>query len=431
MVAYVCGWVPVHRCNVACVNKYGIPLYDWSVTLRQCDIAASIKPPIRVNGKRHSVSQTSVQRQNVTFTLPPLPVTEDPLGFFSNLGSGTTISYLSYSGHSLIQTSKSDFDVDEFLAMVNEGLNAMILYAPWFSKLLSIARGNTTVLGALQGMGQIHYTGASLNPEDEGWAAEQEIPVTVNQFPSYGLWCPTADLPTRTRTGVICYNGNSRLPRLPLAEKGILPGMRVIKGIDCKFIPTKGLDHTHLDGDAEQRAQGGQLFDLFVPAEADNCPHPSVRNRPDGHITGDLFEETQPGLYCFRGRNDDWIRTGKYFSFCDTKSIEDHVLFSCADLVQNCVIVGHYKPGVVLFVEPIQPVNFPEDEGVLKAVIIDRIAGFNSRLIVHERIESTLQIVPVKSGSLPRTTEKGNIRRKAVEDEHSIILKEIYTHLEV
>jgi hypothetical protein len=124
----------------------------------------------------------------------------------------------------------------------------------------------------------------------------------------------------------------------PLAEKGILPGMRVIKGIDCKFIPTKGLDHTRLDGDAEQRAQGGQLFDLFVPAEADNCPHPSVRNRPDGHITGDLFEETQPGLYCFRkrgcisfflsepestigGRNDDWIRTGKYFSFCDTKYV--------------------------------------------------------------------------------------------------------------
>jgi hypothetical protein len=55
MAAYLCGWVPVYRCIVACVNKYRIPLYDWSVTLRQCDIAASINPPIRVNGKRHSV----------------------------------------------------------------------------------------------------------------------------------------------------------------------------------------------------------------------------------------------------------------------------------------------------------------------------------------------------------------------------------------
>jgi hypothetical protein len=49
-----------------------IPQYDSSVTMRQCDIAASINPPIRVNWKRHSVSQTSVQRQNVTFTLPHL-----------------------------------------------------------------------------------------------------------------------------------------------------------------------------------------------------------------------------------------------------------------------------------------------------------------------------------------------------------------------
>jgi hypothetical protein len=83
--------------------------------------------------------------------------------------------------------------------MVNEGLNAMILYAPWFSKLLSIARGNVTVLGALQGMGQIHYTGASLNPEDEGWAVEQGIPVTVNQVLLYGLWCAAADINSNRR----------------------------------------------------------------------------------------------------------------------------------------------------------------------------------------------------------------------------------------
>jgi hypothetical protein len=76
--------------------------------------------------------------------------------------------------------------------------------------------------------------------------------------------------------------------------------MRVLNGVNCKFIPTRGLDHTDLDADSEQRSQGGRLFDLFLPAEADNCPHPSIRNRPDGHITGDLFEEVKPGLYCFR-----------------------------------------------------------------------------------------------------------------------------------
>lgn len=70
--------------------------------------------------------------------------------------------------------------MDEFLAMVAEGLNAMVLYAPWFSKLLNIARSNPDVLSALRNMGQIQYTGASLNPDDESWSTEQNIPVTVS-----------------------------------------------------------------------------------------------------------------------------------------------------------------------------------------------------------------------------------------------------------
>jgi hypothetical protein len=91
------------------------------------------------------------------------------------------MSYLTWSGHCLVQTSKPDFEVDEFLAMVqNEGLNTMILYAPWFSKLVNMARGNPVVLDALKGMGQINYTGAALNPDDELWATEQGIQLTVN-----------------------------------------------------------------------------------------------------------------------------------------------------------------------------------------------------------------------------------------------------------
>lgn len=43
-----------------------------------------------------------------------------------------------------------------------------------------------------------------------------------------------------------------------------------------------------------------QLYDLFLPLTALNCPHPKVRNRPDGHVTGDLFEEVRPGYYAFR-----------------------------------------------------------------------------------------------------------------------------------
>jgi hypothetical protein len=55
-------------------------------------------------------------------------------------------------------------------------------------------------------------------------------------------------------------------------------------------------------------------------------------------------------------------------------------------------------------VEPIQPIDSAKAESVLKTAILERIADFNSRLIRHERINSALQIVSVRAGSLPRTT---------------------------
>ncbi|KAJ7097225.1 acetyl-CoA synthetase-like protein [Mycena belliarum] len=334
------------------------------------------------------------------------PLMVNNIGSFGNVGSATTMSYLSWSGHCLVQTSKPDFDVNEFLAMVNEeGLNCMILYAPWLSKLLKLARSDPVVLSALKGMGQIHYTGAALNPDDEAWAMDQDIPITSIYSTTECAACLVS----------------------PLGVKGVLSAMCMLEGINCKFIPVSGMDRTDLDGDSEKRSKGGQLFDLFVPAEADNCPHPSVRNRPDGHITGDLFEEAGPGLYYFRGRNDDWIRTGKHLVFCDTKSIEDNVLATCADLIHNTVVVGHYKPVIVLFVEPLQPITSLEEENTLKATILKRTGDFNSRLFVHEQINSPDQIFPLPIGSLSRTTEKGNIRRKAVEDEYAASLDEIYS----
>jgi hypothetical protein len=102
-----------------------------------------------------------------------------------------------------------------------------------------------------------------------------------------------------------------------------LPAMRIIPGIKCELIPIRHVNKTDLDTVHEGRFVGGQMFDVFIPEDAPNCPVPSVRNRPNGHITGDLFEEVKPGYYAFRGRNDDWIRTGKHLSFCDTKYVAD------------------------------------------------------------------------------------------------------------
>lgn len=141
------------------------------------------------------------------------------------------------------------------------------------------------------------------------------------------------------------------------------------------------------------------------------------------------------------------------------RSIEDNVLKLCADMVSNCAVVGHLKPAPVLFVEPVVD---DTDGDTLKREIIKRTAAFNERLFAHERITSPDCIVVVPRGNLPRTSvridhfiarrfadqfligkgkhsvsaflyscqfssdEIAHFRRKAVEDEHSKILAEIY-----
>ena len=67
------------------------------------------------------------------------------------------------------------------------------------------------------------------------------------------------------------------------------------------------------------------------------------------------------------------------------------------------------------------------DSEELKEEIIGRMAEFNSRRYVHERIASTKHIIVVERGTLPRTATKGNIRRRAIEDQYKELLDSIYT----
>jgi hypothetical protein len=79
--------------------------------------------------------------------------------------------------------------------------------------------------------------------------------------------------------------------------------------------------------------------------------------------------------------------------------------------VDNTIVVGHYKPCIVLFVEPIQPITSSEEEAAFKATILKRTADFNSRLFAHEQINSPAQVICVAAGSLPRTTVRGFVHR--------------------
>ena len=89
-----------------------------------------------------------------------------------------------------------------------------------------------------------------------------------------------------------------------------------LEGTSYTFLPVEFDDEPSTSSGAPQGSTN-HLLELVVLSDSDNCPDISLRYA-DGHFhTGDLFLEAGPGKYLFRGRNNDWIKTGG--GKCDSK----------------------------------------------------------------------------------------------------------------
>ena len=105
------------------------------------------------------------------------------------------------------------------------------------------------------------------------------------------------------------------------------------------------------------------------------------------------------------------------------RAIEDNVQLACGSVIEECVVVGTGRPSPVLFVEPV----VCDDAEKLKKGIIRKTGPlFHARRYLHERITSTNMVVVVPRQTLPRTSIKGNIWRKAVEEAYKDVLDWIY-----
>jgi long-subunit acyl-CoA synthetase (AMP-forming) len=162
---------------------------------------------------------------------------------------------------------------------------------------------------------------------------------------------------------------------------------------------------------------------MVVLPDSPDCPDPKLRKADGNFHTGDMFQQVGEGKYLYRGRDDDWIKTLNALR-CDTKSIEDNVRATCGPLISEVVVVGSHRPSPAMFVEPSPSCTLSDDK--LKTEIIRKTRAFHARRYMHERITSTKMIVIVERGSLPRTTTKGNVRRKAVEEKYKNILDGIF-----
>ncbi|KAF7336547.1 putative amp-CoA ligase [Mycena sanguinolenta] len=314
------------------------------------------------------------------------------IGSLAHVGSFMAFVSAVYAGFTTVQTSSMNMPIAELLDLIKTcGLNRVALYAPFLSRYIKDAQNDPAVLSALQSCRQILHTGVSLNAEDENWAYENGLPITS----MYGT-SETAPL----MTSVI---GSSPADRL----------LRIIPGSTAKMVPYAPMN----DGSGPDASR---LLEVVLPPGENDSPHPSLFGKDNLYHTGDLFEEMEPGLYAFRGRSGDWLKT--LGGFCDTKSIEDNVRKTCADLVNDVVVLGTNRPCPVLFAESLTEIADEAEKLALAKELIKRTAAFNQRLFLYERIENPKHIRVLPKGTLPRTKEKGNIRRNATEEQFSSVL---------
>jgi acyl-coenzyme A synthetase/AMP-(fatty) acid ligase len=262
------------------------------------------------------------------------------------------------------------------------GLTILNTFPALLSAMFREARRSVPFLKLLQSLDKINFAGQVLEPRDQAWAHENRLKL-INLYGS-------------TEIGLSMVSSLASPYLSPLPESG------------CQFIPL-----------SESSSPPDQLFELIVPTEADDCPHPSLRNKSDGKFhTGDLFQRVDANQYVYKGRVDDRIKM-QLALVCDAGSLESEAMQVCEhDLISAVSVIGSGRPSPAMVVEAKNDDVLQADEDELlefKQQIVQRIAPFHQRKYLHERIDDVRLVFVMAKGSLPRTA-KGNIMRKAVEE---------------
>ena len=317
-------------------------------------------------------------------------------------------------GSCVIQPTSIGFSSEELIDMIKRcGLNRLNQFASFLSGHFRNARQDPKLLSILLSLDDVLYSGLALSQEEEQWALKSGIKLRVGH-PSNKLrhislkwrfFLLVKNLFGSTEVGAMLLSGgHHRNPAL----------LQALPGTSYRFVP---IDSSEEEGVHQSNAG---LHELVILAESPDCP--GVLRSADGDFhTGDLFQQVSPGWYIFRGRDDDWIKSESSLR-CDTKAIEDNTRGMCGNLISECIVVGTGRPSPVMFIEPAVDM----DQNKLKREIIRKTRHFHSRRYLHERIISPDMIVIVPRQTLPRTSTKGNIRRRAVEEAFKAEIDKIF-----
>ncbi|KAL3601743.1 hypothetical protein FPOAC2_06017 [Fusarium poae] len=314
------------------------------------------------------------------------------MGSHTHLGNTINLAGILACGGCLIPPTSIPYPSFELKHMISKGgLTILNTFPALLSGMFDEARQSGPFLELLQGLEKINFAGQVLEPRDEAWARQNGLKL-INLYGS-------------TELGLSMISSSTSAYLSPLPESG------------CQFIPLGG------------SASSPQLLELLVRAEADDCPHPSLRDKMDGMFhTGDLFEQVDADQYVYKGRVDDRIKM-QLALVCDAGSLESEAMQVCeADLISAVSVIGYGRPSPAMVVEAKNDDILHVDKDELLAFkqhIVQRIAPFHQRKYFHERIDDVRLVFVAAKGTLPRTA-KGNIMRKAVEEMFRMELDQNY-----
>ncbi|KAJ4128895.1 hypothetical protein NW768_007417 [Fusarium equiseti] len=304
------------------------------------------------------------------------------IGSHAHLGNTIVLAVQLAAGSCLLLPTNIPYSPLQLDDMITNGeLTILSIFPGLLVPMFAEARNNCAFLKKLQNLEKINFAGHTLEPKEEAWGRENGLKL-INVYGS-------------TEIGVSMMSTLTSPYVSPLAESG------------CEFIAF-----------GEALPGSDQLFQLIIPADADDCPHPSLRNKLDGKFhTGDVFHRVGNDQYVYKGRVDDTIKM-QLGQACDAGSLEAGVMQTCEnDLISAVSVIGSGRLSPAMVVEAKDDLILEAGEDKLLALknqIIFRTALFQKQKYAHVWISDPRLVFVVAKSTLPRTP-KGNVMRKAVE----------------
>ncbi|KAL0569814.1 hypothetical protein V5O48_012147 [Marasmius crinis-equi] len=351
--------------------------------------------------------ETLLRKAAMTPRPPPGRPSPDAVSWISSACHVSGFSLLlaaMHQGACIIQPTCLPPPIAEFKSMFKlGGLTRVSIFTPLLSRILEVCRTDPELLDLFKNMKSIAHGGAVLPSSDLEWAKLNGLSLVD----AYGS----------TECGIPLMI--SRANKVGTPEHAYLRPIQLLKEdgtplIRYRFDPV-------MEGNDDD--DGAALKELVVLRDSADLPHHSLLGGHEDFHTGDLFEEVKPGEYIHRGRVDDWIKMA-HGCRCDASLLEDDVKTLCKDLFSDCLVVGSSQPSPVLIVEA-----DTDEEERLRQEIYRRIVNSDRhrKRFSHEQISSPDAIIIVPSGSMMRTTTKGNIRRKAMEEAFGDRIRSIFS----